>query len=220
MDFRNLAEELERNVGLDKVANAAAEAVDQFLPPGSTRDTLLGKWLGHPLHPVLTDIPIGFWTSAFVFDLLPFRGSGKAARTLIGLGTLSALPTLASGWAEFSTLPTEKRRPAVVHAASNGVATGLYAWSYLARRRGRTLRGFTLGMLGAGAATVGGFLGGALTYRLGAGVGRENDATDGSVDGPTERGLKVPDEFETPVLAGGVTGVSVEPEPVAPARGV
>jgi uncharacterized membrane protein len=170
MDLRTLAGDLETNEALDIVAAPAAEVVDQLLRPGPTRNALLGTWLGHPLHPMLTDLPIGFWTSAFAFDLLPFRGTEKAARTMVGLGTLSALPTLASGWAEFSTLPEPKRRPAVVHAAANGVATALYAASYIARRRGHTFKGVALAMLGAGAATVGGVLGGQLTYRLGLGV--------------------------------------------------
>jgi uncharacterized membrane protein len=177
MDLRNLAEELEDVEALDKLATPVAEAVDQFIPEGPTRDALRGKWLGHPLHPVLTDLPIGFWTTAFVFDLLPFRGSGKAARTMVGLGTLTALPTLASGWADWSALPERQRRPGLVHGVSNGVATALYASSYLARRRGRTFKGVALAMLGAGAATFGAYLGGELVYRLGAGVTTGNQAS-------------------------------------------
>jgi hypothetical protein len=65
-----------------------------------------------------------------------------------------------------------------VHAVSNGVATALYASSYLARRRGRTFKGVALAMLGAGAATVGGYLGGELVYRLGAGVTTGNQPTE------------------------------------------
>ena len=170
MDLKNLAEELEEVEALDKLAAPIAEAVDQLLPEGPTRDALRGTWLGHPLHPVLTDVPIGFWTTAFVFDVLPFRGSGKAARTMIGLGTLAALPTAVSGWADWSALPDRQKRPGLVHAASNATAIALYGWSYLARRRGRTFRGVALSLLGGGVATLGGYLGGELVYRLGAGV--------------------------------------------------
>ena len=35
----------------------------------TTVDVLSGTWLGHPLHPALSDLPIGFWTSSFVLDL-------------------------------------------------------------------------------------------------------------------------------------------------------
>ena len=202
MDFRNLAEELEDVEALDKVAVPIAEAVDQLLPEGPTRDALRGTWLGHPLHPVLTDLPIGFWTTAFVFDLLPFRGSGKAARTMVGLGTLAALPTLATGWADWSALPERQRRTGLVHAFSNGLATALYASSYIARRRGRTFRGVALAMLGAGAATAGGYLGGELVYRLGAGVTTGNQ--------PAE----TPDMW-SPVLDGGqaVSDAVMSPTP-------
>ena len=34
------------------------------------RNFLNGTWLGEPLHVVLTDLPIGAWTAAMVFDLL------------------------------------------------------------------------------------------------------------------------------------------------------
>src|SRR3989442_255596 len=38
--------------------------------PGRSLKTFMhGTWLGHPLHPVLTDIPIGAWTIAILFDL-------------------------------------------------------------------------------------------------------------------------------------------------------
>jgi uncharacterized membrane protein len=182
MDLRNLAEELEEVGALDKLAAPTAEAVDLFYPEGPIRNVLRGKWLGHPLHPMLTDLPIGFWTTAFVFDLLPFRGTGKAARTMIGLGTIAALPALASGWAEFAALPPRQRRAGLVHGMSNEIATTLYASSYLARRRGRTFKGVVLGMLGAGAVTFSATLGGQLVYRLGAGVSTGNDALTRSDD--------------------------------------
>ncbi len=53
------------------------------------RDLLTGRWLGHAVHPVLTDLPIGFWTSAFTLDLIGGRRSRAAAQRLVGLGVLS-----------------------------------------------------------------------------------------------------------------------------------
>jgi uncharacterized membrane protein len=166
MDASSLAHELEHQQALDQVAVPLAQAVEQAIPPGPTRSLLEGTWLGHPLHPLLTDIPIGFWTSAFVFDVLPFRGSGRAARTMTGLGVLTAAPTALSGLADYTGLRARGRRVGVVHAAANATATVLYAASYLNRRRGRTLRGVAYGLLGATAATVGGYLGGHLVYSL------------------------------------------------------
>ena len=55
-----------------------------------------------PLHPMLTDLPIGCWTSAFVLDIVGGKKSRPAAQLLVGLGVLSALPTAASGAADWS----------------------------------------------------------------------------------------------------------------------
>jgi nitrite reductase/ring-hydroxylating ferredoxin subunit len=88
----------------------------------------------------------------------------------VGLGVAAALPTAAAGLADWSDLNKPERRTGVVHAAANLVATALYGLSFLARRRGHRTGGVLLGLAGATAATAGGFLGGHLAYRRGAGV--------------------------------------------------
>ncbi len=148
----------------------ARSAVGAVLPRGPAKDALHGVWLGHPLHPLLTDLPIGFWTSAFMLDLMGGRRAHAASDTLVGLGVVSALPTAAAGLADWSELNKPEQRAGLVHAIANIMATFLYALSYLARRRGRRSAGVLLGIAGATAATVGGFLGGHLSFRRGAGV--------------------------------------------------
>ncbi|MGH9136367.1 MAG: DUF2231 domain-containing protein, partial [Acidimicrobiales bacterium] len=133
-------------------------------------DVLRGEWLGHPLHPALTDLPIGFWTSAFVLDLVGGRGNRGAADFLVAAGLLSVPPTAAAGVADWTQLSGDDRQIGLVHAASNTTATLLYLASFVARRRGRRARGVLLGLAGATAATVGGYLGGYLVYRRGVGV--------------------------------------------------
>lgn len=155
---------LESRAELDGAVDALRAVVDDTIPPGGVRDALQGDWLGHPVHPVLTDLVIGFWTSAFVLDVFPVKRLRAAADVFVALGLASALPTVATGLADWSRLPREQQRVGVVHAGSNAVATGFYAWSLAARVRGRRARGITLGMLGAGAATVGGYLGGHLAF--------------------------------------------------------
>jgi uncharacterized membrane protein len=123
---------------------------------------LRGEWLGHPLHPVLTDLPIGFWTSAWVLDLMP--GRRDAARRLIGLGVLSALPTALAGAADWVQMDREKDAVAVPHVIANSTATALYALSWWQRRRGHHWRGVVTAQLAATAATVGGYLGGELVF--------------------------------------------------------
>lgn len=170
MDPRNLGERLEASAGLDAVARPVHRAVTTVLPRGPLKDTLHGVWLGHPLHPLLTDLPIGFWTSAFVLDLVGGRRAQPAADALVGIGVAAALPTAVAGLADWSELNEPERRTGAVHAIANVAATALYGLSFLARRRGRRGQGVALGFAGAAAATAGGFLGGHLTYRRGAGV--------------------------------------------------
>lgn len=176
MDLRNLGERLEATSGLDRLARPAHRAVTTVLPRGPVKDTLHGVRLGHPLHPLLTILPIGFWTSAFVLDLVGGRRARPAADILVGLGVISALPTAAAGLADWSELNEPERRTGVVHAVANVAATALYGLSSLARRRGHRTRGVILGMAGATAATAGGFLGGHLTFRRGAGVNQAASA--------------------------------------------
>ncbi|MEN3316369.1 MAG: hypothetical protein V7605_2603 [Acidimicrobiaceae bacterium] len=168
----DLLERLHQAEALDRVAKPVSSFVAGVIPHGVVKDALSGTWLGHPLHPLLTDVAIGSWTSAFVIDALGRDGSEAAADTLVGIGVVSALPTAAAGLADWSDLLGAERRVGLVHASANIVAVGLYGWSWLARRRGDRGRGVALSLLGATVATVGGYLGGHLSYRQGVNVDR------------------------------------------------
>jgi nitrite reductase/ring-hydroxylating ferredoxin subunit len=124
---------------------------------------------------MLTDLPIGFWTSAFVFDLLPGRKYDDAARALIGLGVLSAIPTAVSGAADWNDTQGPARRVGAVHALVNSSALVMYIASWRARGRGRRLAGIGWAMGGATLASLGGHLVDAL------GVGVDNTAFAGPV---------------------------------------
>ncbi|MCU1358195.1 MAG: hypothetical protein JWM89_3613 [Acidimicrobiales bacterium] len=152
----------ERN-RLDALADPLHRLIDSRLPAG-TADVLRGRWLGHPFHPLLTDLPIGCWTSAWTLDLLGGERSRPAADLLLGLGVVTAVPTVVTGWADWATLPRRARRVGLVHAASNAMATGLFAASWLARRRGERRRGVILCQAGVAVASFGGFLGGHLSF--------------------------------------------------------
>jgi nitrite reductase/ring-hydroxylating ferredoxin subunit/uncharacterized membrane protein len=165
-----LAHRIEHLDAADGIAKQIQGAVHDALGRGPARDALTGRWLGHAVHPVLTDLPIGFWTSAFTLDLIGGRKSRPAAQMLVGLGVLSALPTAATGAADWSDTTAEERRVGLVHAACNTAATVCFAASWLERRRGRNGRGVLYGLVGSAAATGGGFLGGHLVQRFGMGV--------------------------------------------------
>jgi len=153
---------LERARGLDPVVRAVRPLADALVADPARRDLLRGRWLGHAVHPLLTDVPIGFWTSAVTLDLLGGRSSRTAARRLVGLGVLAAVPTAVTGWAEWSGTGEREQRVGVVHAVSNVVALALFAGSWRARRHGRHLRGRTTALAASGALGLGGYLGGHL----------------------------------------------------------
>src|SRR4051794_30862074 len=104
MRLRYAIDRLERTPALDPRARLVPGVWDRLLPGGGVRDALHGVWLGHPLHPALTDVPIGCWTSAMLLDLAGGEESRTAARHLVGLGVLSAVPTVVSGASDYVAL--------------------------------------------------------------------------------------------------------------------
>jgi nitrite reductase/ring-hydroxylating ferredoxin subunit/uncharacterized membrane protein len=168
-----LAQRLEEATVLDPIGAKVGEVVRSSLGPGVPKDLLSGTWLGHALHPVLTDVVIGSWTSATILDLIGGRQAQPAARRLIGVGIAAYPVTALAGahdWADTELGDPGARRVGLVHAATNGVALGLYALSLRARRRGSRGAGTLLALAGAGALTAGGWLGGHLSYVQGVGV--------------------------------------------------
>jgi nitrite reductase/ring-hydroxylating ferredoxin subunit/uncharacterized membrane protein len=171
MDLHRLVARVGRLEQLDAIAAPVTKLVKRAVPPKSlVKDVLSGTWLGHPLHPMLTDIPIGSFTSANVLDLIGGRASQRAADRLVDLGLVSAVATAAAGAADWSDTYGEEQRIGVVHAASNLVGVALYAASAVARRRGARGRATMLGLAGTTVMTVGGYLGGHLGWVHGVGV--------------------------------------------------
>src|SRR4051812_13418162 len=171
--LHHLAERVGAARALDGPAEAVAGWVRGVVPRGPVKDALSGTPLGHALHPLLTDIPVGSWTSAFLLDVFGGRASRGASERLIGIGLLAAAPTAATGlndWADTTPADAGVRRMGAVHAVANVTALGLYATSLAARRGGRHGRGVALGVAGVGALAVGGHLGGHLSYAKAVGV--------------------------------------------------
>lgn len=144
--------------------------------PGCQRakDFLNGTWLGHPLHPALTDIPIGAWSTALVFDALTVTRWSKldrAAEIAVGVGVAGATASALTGLADWTDTSTSQRRVGFVHAGLNTLALGLQVASLACRRR-RLGGARTLSVLGYGVALVAGYLGGSLVFRQGTMVSR------------------------------------------------
>lgn len=153
---------LENAALLDGPVRAFEPTIRKAFGTGTRGSVLRGDWLGHAVHPPLTDLVIGAWTSATFLDLFGGADSSKAAQRLIGAGLLAVGPTAWTGWAEWSEAGPRDKRVGLVHAVTNGVAITLYARSWTARRRGRRGSGVRRALAGAAVAGVGAYLGGHL----------------------------------------------------------
>ncbi|MGA8211125.1 MAG: DUF2231 domain-containing protein [Nocardioidaceae bacterium] len=154
---------LEGATGLDRAVQALEPSIRSVFGTGKRASVLRGEWLGHAVHPLLTDVVLGSWTSASVLDLFGGRDSSAAAQRLVGTGLLAVGPTAWTGWAEWSAAGPRDKRVGLVHAVTNGVAASAYTASWVARRRGRHTSGAVLALAGATVSGVGAYLGGHLT---------------------------------------------------------
>ena len=197
-----LLDRLEHAEGLDGIAAQVRDVARRWVRPDPVRRLLSGTDLGHPAHPMLVQLPIGFWTSAWVLDLSGL-GRSKVARDLVGLGVLTALPTVASGVSDWIDTDGAEARVGLVHATANATAVVCFSLSWWRRRGGRH-SGVFWSMAGATVATVGGFLGGHLAYSLGVGV--DTNAFETGPDEWTAVRGNVPTE---PLVSRTVGGVRV-----------
>ena len=110
---------------LDRVADAptfdtaiepARRAVRKVLPE-PVKTLLHGSWLGHSLHPILVQVPVGSWLSAGLLDAIP--PLRPAATVLIGTGVAAAVPAALTGAADWSEQDAGVRRLGALHAAAN-----------------------------------------------------------------------------------------------------
>src|SRR5687767_12844447 len=128
---------------LDDIADDVQPKVQEAVAAGGTtaRDVLDGVWLEAPLHPVLTDVPVGAWTAALVFDGLDIA-TGKepvrhAADASLVFGTLGALGAAVTGLSDWRYLSGGSRRMGVAHALLNTIGLVLSIVSLILRASGR-----------------------------------------------------------------------------------
>ena len=163
---------LERLEALDKVARPLAGAVGRAVRPRVVRNLLSGTDLGHPLHPVLTDLPIGAWVMSALLDAAGGPAAEGAADLLVAAGVVAAVPTAAAGLNDWSDTAGPETRVGLVHATLNTTALSLYLASLVARARGRRRGGKVLGLAGLGVLTGSAYLGGHLSFGMGVDVNR------------------------------------------------
>lgn len=174
-----LTRRLEEATILDDYEPVPRKVADALVASRGRRQLLQGEWLGHALHPLLTDLPLGAWIGTAVLDLAGGKQSRPAATKLLTFGVVAALPTAITGlaeWARVTDAPT--RRVGLVHAALNVSALVLYSGSLIARRRGQHRFGVGLGLGGGLVAGASGHLGGHMS--LARKVGSRHPAFDGA----------------------------------------
>jgi nitrite reductase/ring-hydroxylating ferredoxin subunit/uncharacterized membrane protein len=175
--LRKLTEAIEGSEAVDGLS-AVLDIEARVTRGATTKNLLSGTWLGHTLHPLLTDIPIGTWVSASVLDLIGGRSSRRAADGLVLIGVLATGPTAAAGLADWDDTSGGDRRVGAVHAVLNTAGLVLQLASLRERRRGRRIRATGLSLAALGAVGVGGYLGSHLIYVSRVGVDAEVDAPE------------------------------------------
>ena len=172
------AQGIERQEWMAPVEDALQRAVAAAFKAGglagrAVKNFLHGTWLGHPLHPVLTDVPIGAWTTALVFDTLDAGSTGwpwqqtarRRADDAIVVGIVGAVGAALAGLTDWQHTDGKARRTGLAHAALNTLALGLYTGSLVMRKRGARGAGRSLALAGLGVMGASAWLGGRLVYR-------------------------------------------------------
>lgn len=180
---------IQRQEWPDAVDEALTNALDAAEEAGgagaqAVKNALHGTWLGHPLHPAITDLPIGAWTTAMAMDVIDtVRGTDELARgaeAAIGIGLVGAIGAAATGTADWSDTSGEARKIGVVHGVMNASAAALYSASWLLRKQGQLGLGRAVSTVGFGLVMASAWLGGHLVYqeRIGVDHAREQELPD------------------------------------------
>ena len=140
---------------------------------------LNGTWIGHPLHPTLTDIPIGAWTLTILLDLIGlsfgFPQLGLASSIATGIGVAGAAAAAAAGLADWMDVDPPEKAIGAFHATVNASATILFLISVLMRwgRHWQPDWGtFVLALAGYLLVISGGYLGGVMVFHMGVMINR------------------------------------------------
>lgn len=177
---------------LDPIADAVQRAIGAFYAalgaPGRTiKNALHGTTLfGHPLHPAVTDVPIGAWTAGLVADWL-FVATGRvpavAGDLALAVGIAVALLAALSGYTDFHDTAEHERRVALVHGLTMTFVVLLEVISLVVRLgvpSGR-LVAILISTLAWLIVVLGAYAGGHLTFAIGSAV-NHNAFFDGPID--------------------------------------
>jgi nitrite reductase/ring-hydroxylating ferredoxin subunit len=166
-----------------------------------------GRWVGHPLHPALSDLPIGLWAGVMVLDATDrdsAPGPGlDAAGVLSAAGILAAGATALTGLSDWSVSNDQDRRVGLFHGVLNTVALGLQCASLGTRVAGHRGTARALGAASLGVTAAAGYLGGHLVFTKGVMVSRVAWAVEPRRWARAIQDADLPDDTPTAVVAEG-----------------
>src|SRR6266702_3710061 len=143
-------------------------------PTRKLKDLLNGTWLGHSVHPLLTDVPLGSWSGTMLLDLAwlnqESKGMADGADLTLLLGLLGATGAVATGVTDWSDLDGTDRRVGLMHGLLNGSITIMYLVSLILRRTGQRRAGIALSTVGYLTSLFSAYLGGEMILAKGIGV--------------------------------------------------
>lgn len=142
-----------------------------FRPIRPIKDLLNGTWLGHPLHPASTDLPIGAFLVALILDLV---GQNQAAFVAIAVGQVTFFLSILSGLGDYADTDGRARVRATIHGTIMVVGGALTAASLILREGGASTGAAPTILLAAGFAVIllGAYVGGDVVFALGNMVSR------------------------------------------------
>lgn len=153
----------------DQIQPLVRDAFKSAGPAGrEVKNFLHGTWLGHPLHPALTDVPLGAWTAALALDAMESisgrRELGAGADAAIAVGLVGAAGAAVTGLTDWSETSGRARKVGILHGLMNVGATALYTTSLVLRRRKKRGAGMGFAMLGYAVSSASAYLGGHLVF--------------------------------------------------------
>ena len=158
---------------LDRAAEGIQPKVQNVVEAGGTtaRNVLDGVWFEAPLHPALTDVPIGSWTAAATFDGLDLATDSRAMRNAadasLAFGVVGALGAAVTGLSDWRYLSGGSRRMGMAHALLNTIGLVLSIASLILRAAGRRNAGRLTFLAGYSVSGLAAHLGGELSYHYG-----------------------------------------------------
>lgn len=185
-DIKDIVDRFEEQEWITRIAESTQSAIGAAFESGGEagqqiKNFLHGTWMGHALHPAMTDVPIGAWTAALVLDGLDAISGrddfSKGADAAIGVGLIGATGAAVTGMADYQASGKQSPNAGLVHGVLNTGAAALYVTSLLLRRRGSRTAGRIAALLGYGVMSASAYLGGELVYgkKIGVDHGERDD---------------------------------------------